>query len=554
VKINGKLGFAVGIPALAIVLLIAGAELMSNRLGEIQDRGMDMTNMALSATEAAGTGGRLYHVIADSEINHDLPTSAKLWAEVKEREERQLNSVAGAVTTPEQRAIAAAGMAAFREIVTVYEGIMLPQLRKTDEMTADIRAADDQIDKAGERLSEAFGSLRDKLQAQARQKDEEFDAFRSQVTTLLLVLGLSTLCLTIGITLVITRDITGAVVGLNNTMTRLADGNYTTEIPGEHRGDEIGLMATSVKVFKENGLALQRAQATQEAMKAEAEAERRRSMARLADGFETQVKGIVHGVSAQATQLQSTADGLTATAMQASDRSHAVATAAESASSNVQAVAAAAEQLAASIGEISRQVARSATMSHDAVEEARRTNAIVATLADGAQKIGQVVSLITDIASQTNLLALNATIEAARAGEAGKGFAVVANEVKSLANQTTRATDDISQQIGDIQRATLEAVKAIEGISGRISNISEVSASVASAVEEQGAATQEIARNVQQAAADAHSVSDNVAGVQKAANETGLGANQILTAARNLAGQSDTLYQQVEHFIGSIRK
>jgi methyl-accepting chemotaxis protein len=333
----------------------------------------------------------------------------------------------------------------------------------------------------------------------------------------------------------------------------LAKGRFDVDVFGQKRGDEIGVIARSVQVFKENGQAIERLRSEQEAAKAKAEAERRQVMLQLADSFEREVKGVVQSVSAQATQLQSTALSLSSVAGKAQGQSEAVSSAAEHASSNVQTVATAAEQLASSIGEIARQVAHSADLSRSAVQEAKRTSDIVTALATSAQRIGDVVNLITDIASQTNLLALNATIEAARAGDAGKGFAVVAGEVKTLANQTARATDEIGQQIAGIQAATKEAVGAIEIITGSITNINDVGTSIASAVEEQGAATQEIARNVQQAAEGTREVSTNIAGVQAAVAEAGSGANNVRDAARDLSSQSESLTRQVDSFIGRVR-
>jgi methyl-accepting chemotaxis protein len=357
-----------------------------------------------------------------------------------------------------------------------------------------------------------------------------------------------------GLALVITLfGVSKPLTSMSEIMGELAKGRFDVDVFGQNRVDEIGVIARSVQVFKENGRAMEKMRAEQEASKAKAEAERRQMMLQLADSFEAEVKVVVQSVSSQASQLQSTALSLSNVADKAKGQSSTVSTAAEHASSNVQTVASAAEQLASSIGEIARQVAHSSELSRSAVVEAKRTSEIVSALATSAQKIGDVVNLITDIASQTNLLALNATIEAARAGDAGKGFAVVAGEVKTLANQTARATEEIGQQINGIQAATREAVQAIETITGSITNINDVGTSIASAVEEQGAATQEIARNVQQAAEGTREVSDNISGVQAAVEEAGAGANNVRDAARDLSTQSESLTQQVDRFIGRVR-
>jgi len=273
----------------------------------------------------------------------------------------------------------------------------------------------------------------------------------------------------------------------------------------------------------------------------------------MADNFESNVKTVVESVASASTEMEMSARTLSATAEEASSQSTAVAAASEEASTNVQTVAAAAEQLAQSVEEVGRQVQQCSTIASNAVSEAQKTNEEVEGLATAAEKIGEVVGLINDIASQTNLLALNATIEAARAGDAGKGFAVVATEVKSLADQTATATEDISSQISAIQNATENAVKAIKGISGTIGELSEISSAIASAVEEQSAATREIAQSVEQAAAGTADVSQNITGVTSGAQQTGDASAQVLEAASELSKQAETLRSQVDGFLVEVR-
>ncbi|MCP5364446.1 MAG: Cache 3/Cache 2 fusion domain-containing protein [Hyphomicrobiales bacterium] len=339
---------------------------------------------------------------------------------------------------------------------------------------------------------------------------------------------------------------------LSDCMRRLATNDVGVDVCYRDRTDEIGEMAQAVQVFKDNAIERERLQAEQ-AKEQEAREKRARRMDQLTAGFDQSVAGVLKALGASATQMQSTSQSMSATAKETSHQATSVAAASEQATTNVQTVATAAEELSASISEISRQVSDSARIAHDAAGEADRTQNNVKSLAAAAEKIGAVVEMITDIAAQTNLLALNATIEAARAGEAGKGFAVVASEVKTLANQTAKATEQISAQINGVRSEIDGTVGAIEGIAGTIARINEIAASIASAVEEQGAATSEIARNVEQAAQGTQEVSSNISGVTQAAGETGEAATQVFDAAMELTRQSDNMRQCVETFLSDVR-
>jgi methyl-accepting chemotaxis protein len=343
------------------------------------------------------------------------------------------------------------------------------------------------------------------------------------------------------------------IVRLTRVMGELAQGRLDVETPDRRGADEISRMARAVKVFKDNAIEKVRLEEAQAASQQRTETEKRTGMHEMADRFELSVKDMVDGVSSAATEMQATAQQMSATAEETSRQSGNVASASEAAAANVQTVAATAEEMSASISEIGRQVMQSANIAQNAVAEAETTNETVQGLAEAAVKIGQVVDLINDIAGQTNLLALNATIEAARAGEAGKGFAVVAQEVKNLANQTAKATEEISQQITAIQDETNDAVGAIEKIRSIIGEIDDIATTISSAVEEQGASTQEIARSVQQAARGTQDVNENIENVSTAAGETGAAAGQVLTASQEMSRQAEGLRAEVERFLGEVR-
>ena len=370
------------------------------------------------------------------------------------------------------------------------------------------------------------------------------------------VLGLAILGIAVisgSIAWLIGRSISKPLGELGARMQALADGKLDGEIPGLNRGDEVGAMAKTVQIFKDNAIRIRGLEQAEAETQARAAAERRAAMENIASDFERSVTGIVRSVSTAAAGMQTTAQSMTATASDASARAATVGAASQNASNNVGTVAAAAEELSSSVAEISRQVARSSEVASKAVADAERTNATVQALSTGAEKIGEVVKLIHSIAAQTNLLALNATIEAARAGESGRGFAVVASEVKALANQTAKATEEISAQVAAMQASTGEAVTSIGGITETIAQMSEITTSISAAIDQQGDATREIARNIQSVAAGSSEINSNIGGVTTAASATGKAASEVLSNARELDNQSGMLRNAVDQFLVKVR-
>ncbi|MDW3096884.1 MAG: methyl-accepting chemotaxis protein [Alphaproteobacteria bacterium] len=349
------------------------------------------------------------------------------------------------------------------------------------------------------------------------------------------------------------NQVSKPITAMTGVMRRLADKNWSVEIPHTDRQDEIGEMASAVLIFKDNGQEAERLQANEAEREARAADEKRQAMSQLADSFETSVGEIVEAVSATAMDLKETAQGVAAIAEETTAQSATVAAAAEESSVNVQTVSSATEEMSASISEMQQQVMRSRDVSEHAAESVEQAVGQVTGLSDAANQIGDVLGLIQDIAEQTNLLALNATIEAARAGDAGKGFAVVASEVKSLATQTQKATEQIRQQIEGVQTESQTAVAAIGGIREVISQVTEISQSIAVAIEEQTAATGEIARNAQQAASGTHEVSSSVQGVSEASQQASAASTELLASSNSLAEQGDTLRERMGTFIEKVR-
>jgi len=449
-----------------------------------------------------------------------------------------------------------------REALSAYEKDMAETLRLADgvkdiqlgEQTERLRDAAMKSRTAAENVRAKVAALADRLNGRvehfAQAATEEYE---SVSRLLMIVAGVGIALGLSGGFIVGQYGIAKPMRALVGLLQQMAKGE-TVEMIGTERNDEIGETARAVDEIKVMLAEKAREEAEAKIKQDQIAAQQRKAdMIRLADGFEAAVGEIVETVSSASTELEASASTLTSTATHAQQVTTQVAAASEEASTNVQSVASATEELSSSVNEISRQVQESARMANEAVGQARATTERVSELSKAAARIGDVVELINTIAGQTNLLALNATIEAARAGEAGRGFAVVASEVKALAEQTAKATGDIGQQISGIQSATNDSVTSIKIISGTIERLSEISSTIAAAVEEQGAATQEISRNVQQAAQGTGQVSTHIIDVQRGATETGSASTQVLSAAKSLSADSNRLKTEVGKFLQSVR-
>jgi methyl-accepting chemotaxis protein len=382
---------------------------------------------------------------------------------------------------------------------------------------------------------------------------DDVDAVFRQTALTFALVSLVVFAVVLVASAIIGRSVTRPIATITTLTSRLASGDSAFEVPYTTRRDEVGGLAKALAVFKDNAAAVVRMHAEQAELKQKADAEKRQAMIDLAGKFEASIQAVVGEVVGESGRMQEAAQSMSRTAGEASRRAQVVEDAGRQASGNVQAVASAAEELSASIAEISQRVTQAASVANKAAADGQRTNETVEGLAAAANKIGEVIGLINEIASQTNLLALNATIEAARAGEAGKGFAVVASEVKSLASQTAKATEEISAQITAIQSETAEVVTNIQDIRATIMQVNEISSSIAAAVEEQGAATKEIAHSVQQAASGTNEVSHNISSVTAATAETGSVADTVLQSSGRLSTKLQTLQNEVATFLANVR-
>lgn len=504
--------------------------------------------------------GDIYAALMRARINHYQLMTSLTDADIKASEERMALSaklLSEAKAKYEPLIGSTAERDIYKDLISTWENYngAIPQLKAMIEKKENEAAAKLMSGTLTPQYRQVQGLVEKLIALNADESNTAVTEMQEASNGALLMIGLVLLASLVICIVAIFSMLTGVVrpiQGLTDVMGRLAKHELTVKIPDAEKGDEIGAMARAVEIFKQGLLDADR---LAEEQKADQIAKERRTelIARLVRDFDDQASSVLRAVGAAATELDSTAQSMAAIAEETSRQASAAAAASEQTTANVQTVAAAAEEMAASISEINSQINRSKTISDRAATEVRETDHTVAGLAEAAARIGAVVQLIQDIAGQTNLLALNATIEAARAGEAGKGFAVVASEVKALAQQTAKATEEIASQVSAVQQATEGSVSAIRSIGNTINSVSEIGASIAAAMEEQGASTGEISRNVSQAAMGTQEVSANVVQVTEAAGHTGAAAGQVLGAARELAQQTETLRGQVEKFLADIR-
>ena len=546
-------------PAVAVILLSLMAPLAIYSLGQQAKLLDELTTTEVEKAATMAAVGRAvpeasnlsYRTIALASNSEDPAAVKRLVADMDNRlgEAASLIDRLGAfdLVEGEREIVASLGKslkaytAAVRQVAT---------MAAADAATAYMMTASGE--KSYAELQAQLDGLRD---LERKRSVAKHDASMAQADTArvgMIALFVVAVMASILVTVTLSRMISGSITRLTASTIKLADGDLTVQVEGGERQDEIGVLAGAIGVFRSNAIDKRRIEEEQRVLQHKAST-RQGAVEQHIAAFEIQVRNALETLGAASVQMRGTSDGMSGTAERTNDQVAAVAAASREASSNVQTVAAASEELGASISEISRQVSNAATIAGRAVDEAHQTDLTVQGLAEVVAGIRDVVKLISDIAGQTNLLALNATIEAARAGESGRGFAVVASEVKSLATQTAKATGEIAAQIDAVQNVTRETVEAMKRIGGTISEVSSVATSIASAVEEQGAATMEITRSTQQAAARTQEVSDHIAGVSEGAKNTDDAAHGVKSAAEALNQETERLRGHVDEFLAQIR-
>jgi methyl-accepting chemotaxis protein len=550
-KLIGAFGFLI-----CTILALGGVAL--ERVGAIDAQTEEIATNWLPSVQASAELDRHMSTFRTGLLRHILNNDAEWMRRIEAEMARTAQALAETqrryeplISSAEERGHYNAFLAASQEYQREVQPVL--ELSRQGEKT---RARDLHRDTTTPTFDRAYAEAQRLIEINvAGSEGARVEAGRVAATTwnVVIVTVAAAVLIALALAIWIVRGITKGLAGFSSPMRAMAAGDLSVNVPNVGERTEIGEMANALEVFRANLLKAERSRAQAAEAAKRAEEDRRQAMLGLADSFEGSVGGVITVVASASTELEQTARAMAVSAKEAGAQAGEAADGTRAADESVSAVAAATEQLTASIHEISRQVAQSATVAREAVQDARRTDSTVETLAATAARIGDVVKLISDIAGQTNLLSLNATIEAARAGEAGKGFAVVAGEVKALAAQTAKATEEISRQIGEMRDATAGAVQAVRSIAGTIARIDEISSAIAAAIEEQGAATQEIANSVRNAAGGTKRVSESVSGVNRAANDTGAAATQVLGAAGELSKQAEGLRHEVQRFLATVR-
>ena len=526
--------------------LMRNGNLMRYKLDDLPssvDDDAELAAVTLAAKKVAAQFQTAMALASTFVVNSDQAVAASALARLK-FVETALQAIPAAEEKVAQAVKdASALLAGYRQALTK----LIANSKEVDELAVEMAESATEIMKGS-------NAMKADLLGDQQRLDSESDAAISETQRLVVMIAIGGFLLGGALALLLGKGISRPMIAMCKAMRELASGNFDVVLPGLGRRDELGEMAGAVEEFKMQAIAkAERDAAEHDAQNKASAAARRDELIRFADDFEATVGAIVANVSASAVQLEAAAGTLTRTAETTQTLSSQAAGASEEASSNMQSVATATEELSASVDEIGRQVEESNRIAEAAVVQAEQTDGRIGKLSRAAQEIGDVVKLITAIAEQTNLLALNATIEAARAGEAGRGFAVVASEVKSLASQTAKATDEISSHIAGMQGATQESVAAIKEIGGTIAQISTIASTIASAVQEQGSATQEIARSVQTVAQGTHEAAANIMEVNRGAAETGAASGDVLDSARTLSTESTRLREELDRFMANIR-
>ncbi len=555
ISIGHKLFAASLVFVVAMAAFVAGSWASLTHLRTLQDQGMTQVRSAALAQQLAGQGAALYQVIADAEINHQLNQTATDWASAKTDTDGLFQQLRGLLKDPAQQARLDKAQAAYADYTGAFDTQMLPALKATPDLTADIRHMDDELDGKRAAMTAPLIELSTVCTRAAGQADKDFDALSGQILAIGTLLGVIALVIGTAINVFAVRHISGPLKTLSGMLHHLIEGHAVAAVPYEGRHDEVGEIARAVSAFKVNLAEVGRLETEQAEARVQMERDNAKALQILksAEGFEHQIKAVAARVGNTARDLNTAAGRLDVAAREADERSSSMAAVTSQSSGNMQTVASATEELSASIAEIGRQVEDTTLMTLAATEQAERTSHTVDNLSKAAARIGDVVALIQDIAGQTNLLALNATIEAARAGTAGAGFAVVAGEVKNLSAQTTRATTEIRDHIKVMQDVTQETVDAIRSISDTIERINGVATAIAAGVTQQTAATGDIASNIAQVATGAQDINTDLVHVARASQTTSETSRNVLEGAGSLGEQVDAMSAQVNAFLSLIR-